>query len=59
MEWRIRESSRGFYVEYGGYIKPGTTVGFKPGFYMRRFNVSESIRFDTRKQAENYIASIK
>lgn len=55
MEWRIRESSRGFYVEYGGYIKPGTTVGF----YMRGFNVSESIRFDTRKQAENYIASIK
>lgn len=57
MEWRIRESDHGFYSEYGGYIKPGTTAGFKPGFYMPGFNVSESARFDTRKQAEKYIAS--
>lgn len=58
-EWRIRESSRGFYAEYGGYIQPGTAAGFKPGFYMSGFNVSESARFDTREQAEKYIASRK
>ena len=56
MEWRIRESSRGFYAEYGGYIKSGTAAEFKLGFYMPGFNVSESTRFDTKKQAENYIA---
>lgn len=55
MEWRIRESERGFYAEYGGCIRSGTPVGFKPGFYMHGFNVSESVRFDTRKQAEKYI----
>lgn len=59
MEWRIRESSHGFYAEYGGYIKPGISAEFKPGFYMPGFNVSESARFDTRKQAEDYIASRK
>ena len=55
MEWRIRESERGFYAEYGGYVRGGTPVGFKPGCYMPGFNVSESARFDTRKQAERYI----
>lgn len=59
MEWRIRESRNGFYAEYGGYIIPGTAVGFKPGCYMGGFNVSEDARFDTRKQAENYIARRK
>lgn len=57
MEWRIRESSRGFYAEYGGYIQSGIAAEFKPGFYMPGFNVSESSRFDTREQAEKYIAS--
>lgn len=28
MEWRIRESERGFYVEYGGYVRGGTPVIF-------------------------------
>lgn len=55
MEWRIRESSRGFYAEYGGYVQSGIAAGFKPGFYMPGFNVSESARFNTRKQAEKYI----
>ena len=41
MEWRIRESERGFYAEYGGCIRSGTPVGFKPGFYMHGFNVSD------------------
>lgn len=56
MEWRIRESSNGFYAEYGGYIQPGTEVGFKPGFFMPGFIVSEMARFDTKKEAERYIA---
>ena len=59
MEWRIRESGRGVYAEYGGYIQPGMAAGFKPGFYMPGFHVSESSRFDTRKQAEKYIAGRK
>lgn len=59
MEWRIRESKRGFYAEYGGYVQPGTVAGFKPGFYMPAFIVSVSYRFDTRKQAEKYIAGIR
>lgn len=57
MEWKIRESSRGFYAEYGRYIQSGIEVGFKQGFYMPGFHVSESSRFDTREQAEKYIAS--
>ena len=57
MEWRVRESRSGFYAEYGGYIQNGIQAGFKPGFYMPGFHVSESVRFDTRKQAEKYIAS--
>ena len=55
MEWRIRESSRGFYAEYGGYIQSGIEAGFKPGFYMPGFHVLESSRFDTRGQAEKYL----
>lgn len=55
MEWRITESERGFYAEYGGRIQDGTPAGFKPGSYMPGFNVCVSDRFDTRKQAERYI----
>lgn len=56
MEWRIRESAHGgFCAEYGGYIQSGIEAGFKPGFYMPGFHVSESSRFDTRQEAEEYI----
>ena len=56
MEWRIRESADGsFHAEYGGYIQSGIEAEFKPGFYMPGFHVSRSSRFDTRKQAEDYI----
>lgn len=53
MEYRIREATDGsFHVEYGGYIQSGIEIGFKPGFYMSGFHVQESLRFETRKQAE-------
>lgn len=55
MEWRIVETTRGFDAQYGAYIKPQTAVGFIPGFFMQGFNVSESARFDTQRQAEKYI----
>ena len=56
MEWRIREAADGsFHAEYGGYIKSDIEAEFKPGFYMPGFHVSESSRFDTKKQAERYI----
>lgn len=55
MEWRIRENERGFYAEYGVYIQSGIEAGFKPGCYMPGFHVSGSSRFDTRKQAVEYI----
>lgn len=55
MEWRIRESSRGYYAEYGGHVQPNTPVGYAPGFFMPGFIVSESARFDTKKEAECYI----
>lgn len=55
MEWRIRESERGYYAEYGGYVQPGILAGFTPGYYMPCFNASESARFDTREEAEKYI----
>lgn len=55
MEWRIRESARGFYAERGGYVQPGTEVGFAPGYFMPGFIVSESARFDTKEEAAEYI----
>ena len=56
MEWRIRECGRGGYVaENGAEIKGGIQVGYKPGYYMPAFIVYESSRFDTKRQAENYI----
>jgi hypothetical protein len=60
MEWRIRESNHGgFVAEYGAQVQPGIQAGFKPGFFMEAFIVYESARFDTRKQAEKYIARSK
>lgn len=55
MEWRIRESTHGFYAERGSEVKPGIEAGYKIGFYMPAFIVYESARFDTRKEAERYI----
>lgn len=55
MEWRIVESSRGYYAQYGGRIERGTEVGYGPGYFMPCFHVSESARFDTKKEAERYI----
>ena len=56
MEWRIRESGHGGYLaEKGIEVKGGTEVGYKPGYYMPAFIAYESSRFDTKRQAENYI----
>ena len=55
MEWRIRESNRGYYAEYGGQVSSGINAGYTPGCFMPCFHVSESTRFDTRAQAERYI----
>ena len=55
MEWRIRESNRGYYAEYGGQVSSGINAGYAPGCFMPCFHVSESARFDTRAQAERYI----
>ena len=55
MEWRIVESSRGYYAQFGGRIDQETEVGYAPGFVMPCFHVSESARFDTKREAEKYI----
>lgn len=34
MEWGIRESERGFYAEYGGYVRSGIQAVLSPGCYM-------------------------
>lgn len=57
MQWKIRESDRGFYAERGIQHSGGVEVGYMPGVTMPAFIVYESARFDTRKQAEKYIAS--
>lgn len=56
MQWRIRESTRGFYAECGIQHNGSVEVGCMPGVTMPAFIVYESARFDTRKQAEKYIA---
>lgn len=56
MEWRIRESGHGgFIAELVGVPEQGTPAGFKPGFIMGAV-LYETARFDTKKQAEKYIA---
>lgn len=58
--WRIRECGHGgFVAEKGVEIKSGIEAGYKPGTYMPAFVISESAHFETRKQAENYIARQK
>ena len=57
MEWRIRESSHGGVVaSYGAAHSGGVSVGFKPGVTMPAFIEYYSARFDTKRQAEKYIA---
>lgn len=55
MEWRIRQSSRGWYAEYGAQVE-SVEAGFKIGYLMPCFHVSESARFDTETEAKKYIA---
>lgn len=56
MVWRIRKTSHGDYVsEYGIKHAGGYEVGYKPGCTMPAFIVYESSRFDTLKEAEDYI----
>ena len=55
MEWRITETSRGYHAQYGGQIEQGIEAGYKPGYFIPCFHVSESARFDTKKEAERYI----
>lgn len=56
MAWRIRKNDRGeFVAEYGAKHSGGVRVGFC-GATMPAFIVYRSINFNTKKQAENYIA---
>ena len=59
MEWRIVESNRGYHAQYGSKIEPGTEAGYTIGYFMPCFHVSESARFDTKREAERYIARRK
>jgi len=56
LEWRIRQSRNGFMAEYGSYMQEGVLAGYKPGYFMPGFIISKSSFFDTKKQAEKYIA---
>lgn len=51
MEWRIRETSRGFYAEHG---VTNDGKDHNP-FIMSTFIVYESIRFDTLTKATQYV----
>lgn len=60
MEWRIRESSHGgFIASYGLPHTGGVSFGNRPGVTMPAFIEYRSIRFDTLKQAERYVAKQK
>ena len=54
MEWRIRESRNGWHAEKGVMVKEHLCP-WKPGYIMPAFVVYESVRFDTKRQAERYI----
>lgn len=56
MEWRIRESSHGWFVAERGIAHEGGVLAPTGiGCTMPAFIVYESARFDTRRQAEAYI----
>lgn len=60
MEWRIRESGHGrFIAERGMQTEKGTLAPNGIGYIMPAFIVYESTKFDTKKQAERYIAQKK
>ena len=53
LEKRNRKSSDGDYVvEWGRELKESIKCDFKPGYYMPRFLVYQSCRYDTLEQAE-------
>lgn len=57
MVWEVRESGHGGVVASYGMRHPGgVEIGCKPGVTMPAFIEYFSMRFDTRKQAERYIA---
>lgn len=56
MEWRIRESGHGGYVaEKGIAVDHDVPSPDGIGFIMPTFIVHESARFDTEKQAKQYV----
>lgn len=58
MEWKIRECSRGGVVaSFGCQHSGGVETGCKPGVTLPAFIEYLSVRFDTKKQAERYIAN--
>ena len=60
MEWRIRESSHGgFVASYGLPHVGGVSFENRPGVTMPAFIEYRSIRFETLKQAERYVAKQK
>ena len=56
MEWKITETSYGVKARYGNFHEGGVEVGYKPGVTMPYFIDYYSTYFDTRKQAELFIA---
>lgn len=57
MAWKIIESSRGGVVaSYGEEQSGGVEIGYAPGVTMPAFIEYYSVRFDTKMQAERYIA---
>ena len=60
MEWRIRKTGKGDYIaEYGGYTNGSAPAPNGIGCIMTAFIVRRMARFDTRKQAEQYIKNQK
>ena len=59
MEWRVRESSHGYYAERGSFVGENVPSLIGAGYFMPAFIVSESMRFNDRKSAERYIQKRK
>lgn len=55
MEWRIRETKRGAYAEYGAKHEGGEELGYISGHTMPCFIVYYSAHFDTKRQAQGHI----
>ena len=54
MKWRIVETEHGYYAEYGMERDAETAP-----FILNNFWATSSTRFDTKREAQNYIQRMK